>query len=156
MKIMVSACLLGDNVKYNGKNNKNEDLIRFLVGYDIIKVCPEVMGGLSIPRIPSEIRDNSVINKDGYDVSEYFYKGANKVLKIALKNNIKVAILKERSPSCGSNYIYDGTFNNKVIEGMGITTRLLRENDIVVLNEDNYQEYLKRNEGNEKERRIND
>ena len=156
MKIMVSACLLGDNVKYNGKNNKNEDLIRFLVGYDIIKVCPEVMGGLSIPRIPSEIRENKVINRECVDVTNYFNDGAHKVLEIAKKEKIQIAILKERSPSCGSNYIYDGTFNNKVIEGMGITTRLLRENGIIVLNEDNYLEYLKGLNNDEKERRIND
>ena len=150
MKIMISACLLGDNVKYNGKNNKNADLIKFLDDYDIIKICPEVMGGLPIPRSPSEIKDNSIINKDGYDVSEYFYKGANKVLEIALRNNIKIAILKEKSPSCGSNYIYDGTFSNSIIEGIGITAKLLKDNGIIILNENNYQEYMKRNEGNEK------
>lgn len=144
MKIMVSACLLGDNVKYNGKNNINEELIDYLKDYEIIKVCPEVMGGLSIPRVPSEIQENKVINKDLIDVSDYFNLGAKKTLEIALKENIKVAILKERSPSCGSNYIYDGSFNNVIINGMGITARLLIDNGITVLNEKNYKEYLKK------------
>ena len=145
MKIMVSACLLGDNVKYNGKNNKNEELIQFLDDYNVIKICPEVMGGLSIPRIPSEIKDDKVINKNKDDVTDYFNKGARKTLEIALKENIKVAILKENSPSCGSNYIYDGTFNNKLIKGEGVTAKLLIDNGITVLNEKNYKEYLKGN-----------
>ncbi len=143
MKIMVSACLLGDNVKYNGGNNRNEELINFLKDFEIIKICPEVMGGLSIPRIPSEIKNNKVFNRDGMDVTDYFYNGARKVLELAKKENIKVAILKERSPSCGSELIYDGTFKGNIIMGEGITTKLLKENGITILNENNYLEYFK-------------
>ena len=143
MKIMVSACLLGDNVKYNGKNNKNDELIHFLKDYEVIKICPEVLGGLSIPRSPSEIVKDKVMNKEGIDVTAYFNNGARKALELAKKNSIKVAILKERSPSCGSIYIYDGNFNHHVIEGMGMTSKLLKENGIIVLNEDNYQDYFK-------------
>lgn len=143
MKIIVSACLLGDNVKYNGGNNKNTELIEFLKDYEIIKVCPEVMGGLFIPRIPSEIKGNNVINKNGVDVTNNFINGALKVLDIAKEENIKIAILKEKSPSCGSNYVYDGTFTNKIINGMGITSKLLKDNGIIILNENNYKEYLR-------------
>jgi len=141
MKVMVSACLLGDNVKYNGKNNKNDVLIEFLKDKDVIKVCPECLGDLKVPRSPSEIQGNKVINKDGIDVTNSYLKGAEKTLKIANDENIKVAILKKNSPSCGSQKIYDGTFSNNLIEGEGITAKLLKKNGIVVLDEDNYLEY---------------
>ena len=142
MKIMVSACLLGDNVKYNGGNNKNEELIRFLSDHEIIKVCPEVLGGLTIPRCPAEINSERVINKERVDVTNNYRLGAKKVLEIAKKENVKIAILKERSPSCGSNQIYDGTFTNTLIKGMGITSKLLKNEGIQVLNENNYQDYF--------------
>ena len=143
MKIMVSACLLGDNVKYDGKNNKNDELIDFLKNHEVIKVCHEVLGGLSIPRIPSEIRNNKVINKDNIDVTKEFILGAEKTLEIVKENNIKLAILKKNSPSCGSGTIYDGTFTHTKISGDGITAKLLKENEIIILNEDNYKEYFK-------------
>ena len=142
MKIMVSACLLGDNVKYDGGNNYQEDLVKFLENYEVIKICPEVMGGLEIPRIPSEIVGNKVINQKGIDVTDSYLKGARKVLEIALNNNIKVAILKKNSPSCGSGYIYDGTFTHTLISGDGITSKLLNENGIKVFNEENYLNIL--------------
>jgi len=141
MKIMVSACLLGDNVKYNGKNNYQEDLVKFLKNHEIIKICPEVLGGLSIPRSPSEIKDDRVINKNYEDVTKEFVLGSEKALDIAKLENIKVAILKANSPSCGSGYIYDGTFQNKLIEGDGKTAELLKRNGITILNEKNYKEY---------------
>ena len=141
MKVIVSACLLGDNVKYNGKNNKNDALIAFLKDKEVIKVCPECLGGLKVPRIPSEIQGNRVINKDGEDVTNNYMDGAEKTLKIAKDANIKVAILKKNSPSCGSKKIYDGTFSNTLIDGEGITAKRLKDNGIVVLDEDNYLEY---------------
>ena len=142
MKIVVSACLLGDNVKYNGKNNYHEELSVFLKDYDIIKVCPEVIGGLSIPRIPAEIVGDKVINQAGFDVTNEYILGAKKTLEIAKKNNIKVAILKKNSPSCGCGMVYDGTFTHTLIDGDGITANLLKENGITVLNEDNYKKYF--------------
>lgn len=141
---MVSACLLGDNVKYDGNSNKNLELIEFLKDYEVIKVCPECFGGLSIPRSPAEINNEKVINKEGIDVTNEFRLGANKTLQIAKENDIKIAILKENSPSCGSNTIYDGTFTHTKINGMGITTKLLKDNNIIVLSEKNYKEYLKK------------
>ena len=141
MKIMVSACLLGDNVKYNGKNNKNDNLIEFLKNYEIDKVCPEVLGGLSIPRKPAEIKERRVFTIDNYDVTDNFISGAEKTLKIARQNNIKVAILKKNSPSCGSNRVYDGTFSKTLIDGDGITVKLLKENGITILDEESYKEY---------------
>lgn len=142
MKIMVSACLLGDNVKYNGGNNRNIELIKFLDDYEIVKICPEVMGMLSIPRCPAEIKSGNVINKDGIDVTNNYFFGAKKVLELAKSKNIKIAILKEKSPSCGSNYIYDGTFTNTIIKGIGITSKILKDAGIEVLNENNYLDYF--------------
>ena len=139
MKIMVSACLLGDNVKYNGGNNKNDELIEFLKDYEVIKVCPEVFGGLSTPRDPSEILNNKVITINGMDVTDKFTEGAKKTLEVARKNDVKIAILKKNSPSCGSNSIYDGTFSHNIVEGSGITARLLKENGIIVFDEENYK-----------------
>ena len=135
---MVSACLLGDNVKYDGNNNLNNRLIEFLKDYEVIKVCPEVLGGLSIPRSPSEIKNDKVINKEGIDVTKEFILGAKKTLELAKANDIKIAILKKNSPSCGSNAIYDGTFSHNLVSGDGITAKLLKENNIIVFDEENY------------------
>lgn len=143
MKIIVSACLLGDNCKYNGGNNYNRELSNFLKDYEVIKVCPEVMGGLAIPRVPSEIKNGKVINQEGVDVTHKYQLGALKTLEIAKDNNIKIAILKSNSPSCGSGKIYDGTFSKTLISGDGVTTKLLKENKIIVLNEENFIDYLK-------------
>ena len=134
MKYIVSACLMGDNCKYDGGNNFDEKVISFLKDKDYIKVCPECLGGLMIPRVPSEIKDNFVINKDGVDVTKEYNLGALKTLEIAKKNNCFCAILKSRSPSCGCGKIYDGTFSKTLKNGDGITTRLLKENNIKVIN----------------------
>lgn len=143
MKIMVSACLLGDNVKYNGGNNKNDELIAFLKDYEVIKVCPEIFGGLSTPRDPSEIINNKVFTINRVDVTNEFMEGAKKTLKIAKENDVKIAILKKNSPSCGSNSIYDGTFSHNIVEGNGITAKLLKENGIIVFDEENYKNIKK-------------
>ena len=135
-KILVSACLLGTDCKYNGGNNKNEKVIEFLKDKEVVPICPEQLGGLPTPRTPSEIRNEKVYTKDDRDVTKEFKLGAEKVLKIAKEESIKKALLKESSPSCGVNKIYDGSFNNTKIKGMGITARLLKENGITIMSED--------------------
>ena len=136
-KILVSACLLGKNCKYNGLNNKNDFICSLEKDNILIPICPEVQGGLSTPRIPSEIKGDKVINKNGEDVTENYAKGASIALDTALKNNIDFCILKEKSPSCGVHNIYDGNFNKTLIEKSGYTSNLLKkyykvysENDI--------------------------
>ena len=137
-KILVSACLLGVSVRYDGKSKANEELIEKLKDYDFIPICPEVWGGLPTPRVPSEIINDKVINKDGIDVTDNYMRGAIETLNLARKFNIKKAILKSKSPSCGKNKIYDGSFTGSLIDGNGITAKLLMDNDIEVLTEDEF------------------
>ncbi len=135
-KILISACLVGDNVKYDGKNNKSDKIERLLEKYELVPFCPEVEGGLSIPRKPSERVKDRVKMEGGRDVTHQFESGAEKALNICLYLGIKIAILKENSPSCGSHNIYDGSFSHKLIPGEGVTTELLKKKGITVLNED--------------------
>lgn len=134
-KILVSACLLGINCKYDGENNKNDKVLEYLKDKEVIPICPEIMGGLPTPRIPSEIKDNKVINKEGLDVTDNFLKGAKEVLYLAKLFNVNKALLKAKSPSCGVGEVYDGTFTHTKINGDGITTKLLKENNIEVITE---------------------
>lgn len=134
--ILVSACLCGINCKYNGKNNYNKKIFNLVKEGKAIPICPEQLGGLSTPRIPSEIKDGRVINKEGIDVTENFKKGALEVLELCKKLNINKVILKSKSPSCGKGLIYSGDFDGKLVEGNGILTELLLKNDIEVITYD--------------------
>ncbi len=134
-RILVSACLLGVNCKYNGSNNENKAVLEYLRDKDIIPICPEIMGGLTTPRNPSERLNDKVISNDNLDVTENFKRGALETLKLAEKLGCKKAILKSKSPSCGSNYIYDGTFKGNLIKGDGITAELLKKQNISILTE---------------------
>lgn len=150
-KIMVSACLLGENVKYNGGNNFASNLVALLDKYsiEVIPICPEIMSGLPTPRPAAEIRQDDIITMTGDSVLKEFQQGANLTLQKANTENVKIAVLKEKSPSCGSHYIYDGNFTNQLIEGEGLTTKLLRINGIKVFSENDlsvleniFQEHL--------------
>ena len=132
-KVLVSACLLGVDCKYNGGNNYDEEIFKKLEKYELIPVCPEIFGGLSTPRKPSEIVGDKVINNEGLDVTNSFKRGAEETLELAKKLGVKKAILKAKSPSCGNGKIYDGTFTGTIIDGDGITTKLLKENGIEVI-----------------------
>ena len=146
--ILVSACLVGVDCRYNGGSNLDKDLLDFLKNKQYILVCPEQLGGLPTPRYPSEIVGGDggdvlaglcrVKDNQGNDVTEPFVKGAKETLKIAELYKARTAILKKRSPSCGSIDIYDGKFHGKIKRGKGVTAALLEENDITVANEDNY------------------
>lgn len=142
--ILISACLAGVNCKYSGDNNYNEKVVELLKKGDAILICPEQMGGLPTPRLGAEIVEKDgkryVYMKDGTDVTEQFERGANEVLEIAKKVNATKAILKSRSPSCGVDIIYDGTFTKTKIDGDGVTAKLLRENGIEVISSDDFIE----------------
>lgn len=139
-KILISACLLGENVKYDGGNNALHVTIleRWKEEGILVPICPEVLGGLSVPRFPCEVLKgtNRVVNRIGEDVSEAFEKGAQESLKIAKEEGVCMAILKARSPSCGKDVIYDGTFTSTRVEDSGITCKLLQESGIVVFSEE--------------------
>ncbi len=120
MKIMVSACLLGENCKYNGGNNRHPELLRMLSGHAVIPVCPEVLGGLPVPRVPAEIVNGTVTDRAGHCVDTAFRHGAEKALKLAEQEQPDLIILQSRSPSCGAKEIYDGTFTGTLTPGHGV------------------------------------
>ena len=131
-KIGISACLLGDNVKYNGGNNYSS-LFGKLLNLKYIKLCPEIAGGLKSPRVSSEIVNDKVLSKTGEDLTKEFLLGAQKTLKVLTENRVDIAIMKSKSPSCGYEKIYDGSFSNILKEGNGITVNLLLENGIKII-----------------------
>lgn len=135
MNILVSACLLGVACRYDGKSKVNELVTALGDKHTLIPVCAEIFGGLPTPRVPAEIVGDKVINRDGTDVTENYVRGAKEVLRLAKLYGAKTAILKERSPACGSGKIYDGSFTGTLISGDGICTRLLKENGIKVIGE---------------------
>ena len=135
-KILISACLVGDKVKYDGHSNYNEKVKLLLEKYELVPFCPEVEGGLPTPRHPSERIKDRVKMDNGKDVTKNFDKGAELALNICLYLGIKTAILKEGSPSCGSHKIYDGTFSHKLKGGQGVTAELLERKGIKVISEE--------------------
>lgn len=141
---LISSCLCGVNCKYSGGNNLNEKCLKLFKEGKAILVCPEQLGGLSTPRTQAEIKgtpegvinkEDKVVTKYNVDVTEEFLKGAYETLYIAKLSNVEKAILKEGSPSCGVNYIYDGSFTGKKIDGKGITATILKENGIEIISE---------------------
>jgi uncharacterized protein YbbK (DUF523 family) len=140
MKIMVSACLAGENCKYDGGNNRNERVLQLFEDNEVITVCPEQMGGLPTPRVPSEICDGVVTAKDGRIVDAEFRSGAVKCLEIAMNEKPDLIVLQSRSPSCGVKQRYDGTFSGKLIKGAGVTAELLIENGFKVIDVEDYYE----------------
>ena len=142
--ILISACLAGENVKYSGGNNAVPLLCQWIEKHrdNVLLVCPELMGGLPVPRLPAEIQrhgtnpeDCCVVNKVGEDVTAQFRLGAEKVLELVKAHHISTAILKGNSPSCGDKNIYDGSFTGKLISGSGVTASLLIENGVEVFSE---------------------
>ena len=129
-KLLVSACLLGENCKYSGGNNYSPAAAALGARFELIPVCPEQLGGLPTPRIPAERVGDRVLNRAGEDVTEAFRRGAEKALETALAQGIKRALLQERSPSCGCEAVYDGTFSGMLVPGQGVTAQLLREHGV--------------------------
>jgi len=141
-KILVSACLLGERVRYDGriKSIYAPILERWHVENRLIVLCPEVAGGLPVPRLPSELQDGWVMNIQGVDVSDAFIKGAHAALALCEKHDVRMAVLKEGSPSCGVNQVNDGSFKGRKIAGSGLTTQLLRAQGIAVFSEHQLQQ----------------
>ena len=136
--LLISACLLGVACRYDGcsKPMPAEIIEKLRNRYHLIPVCPEIMGGLPTPRIPSEINaDGKVWNREGHDVTENYVRGAREALRMAKIFQCEEAILKERSPSCGAGQIYDGSFSGTLVPGDGMTVRLLKQNGIRIIGE---------------------
>jgi len=133
---LCSACLLGVNCRYNGKNALNKKVVELLEKETLIPVCPEQLGGLPTPREPAEIVGKRVITRSGKDVTENFMRGARETLRIAKLFGVKEAVLKQGSPSCGCGRIYDGTFSGKTVKGDGVTAALLKRHGIKVVTEE--------------------
>lgn len=152
-KILVSACLLGQNCRYDGCSKNNEAILALRSKYYLIPVCPELLGGLPIPREPCEISGGAgydvfagkakVVDKSRNDKTAYFIKGAQETLALAKNAGIGKAVLKSKSPSCGCGKIFDGTFSGRLINGDGVATALLKRNGILVYMEDGIGELLK-------------
>lgn len=134
-KLLVSACLLGTPCRYDGKSKKSEAVCALADVFELIPVCPEQLGGLPTPRTPSERRGARVVTRDGRDVTAEYRRGAEAALEAARREGAAAAVLKERSPSCGSGEIYDGSFTGARIAGDGVTAELLKANGIAVCGE---------------------
>ena len=136
-RILVSACLLGVCCRYDGRGNPSAQVLDLLKRDDLelIPVCPEQLGGLPTPRLPSERVEDRIINRAGENVTDQFQRGAAEALRLARSYGCDVAVLKERSPSCGCGRIYDGSFTGTLTEGNGVTTELLLSAGIQVVGE---------------------
>lgn len=131
MKILVSACLLGRNCKYSGGNNLDENVVAFVRGHEVIPVCPEEAAGLGIPRVPMEIVNGVLINKEGVVVDEPVRRAVARIVEE--HPDVDLAILKSRSPTCGVKQVYDGTFSGRLIDGSGTLAQALKEAGIKTL-----------------------
>lgn len=146
MKVGISACLLGKECTYKGTSNKINNIEKLMDEIEFIEICPEVMGGLSTPRSPSEITSLNpltVISKEGVVVTSEYKKGAEISLNCLKQSDVNVVLLKHRSPSCGCDGIYDGSFSHVIVEGQGVCAKLLSDNGMVLFHEEQINEFLK-------------
>ena len=141
-KLLISACLLGRNCKYNGGNNLHPLVERLGEKYDLVPICPETWGGLTSPRPPAERIGDRILDREGRDVTDAFQRGAQRALETARKNGCRRAVLKERSPSCGAGRIYDGTFTGTTVPGDGVAAALLRAEGLVLYGESEIERLL--------------
>ena len=126
MRILVSACLLGENCKYNGGNNYNPAVAEFVKDKEVLPICPEMMAGMGCPRIPIEIVDGVLMDRDGNNVDAAMRKAVEQAMEMIREEDIQCAVLHSRSPTCGVNQIYDGSFTGKLIEGSGVLAQALK------------------------------
>ena len=142
MNILISACLMGVNCRYNGERISMEGLNALMAKHTLIPVCPEVLGGLPTPREPSEIRCGQVFSRSGSDVTEHYRRGAEETLRLARLYHCQCAILKARSPACGFGLVYDGFFSGRLVAGNGICADLLATAGLTIYNESQIADLL--------------
>ena len=127
MKVLVSACLLGENCKYNGGNNYNAAVAEFVKDKEVLAICPEMMAGMGCPRTPIEIVDGVLMDRDGNNVDAAMRKAVEDAMELIRKEDIQCAVLQSRSPTCGVNQVYDGSFFGKLVSGSGILAQALKD-----------------------------
>ena len=137
-KTLVSACLLGENCKYNGGNNFAPAVAEFLKGREVLTICPEMMAGMGCPRTPIEIVNGVLMDRDGNNVDEAMRKAVAQAMDMIRTENIQCAILQSRSPTCGVNQVYDGTFSGRLIPGSGIFAQALKDAGYQVLDAEDF------------------
>lgn len=142
MKVIVSSCILGKFCRYNGSNAINPRVIEWLESHEVISLCPEVIAGLSTPRPSAEIKNGRVEEVNGSDVTEIYHKGVQLAMADINESEIDLAILQSRSPTCGVNQIYDGSFNGQLIEGQGIFAQYLIKNGVKVIDVADFEEMI--------------
>lgn len=143
MRLLISACLLGTACRYDGASREHPLAKALSKRYDLVPVCPEQLGGLPTPRPPAERRDGRVVTRDGGDVTARYRRGAEETLRLCRGLGCEAAVLKERSPSCGSGTVYDGTFSGALVPGSGVTAELLSAHGVPVYGESRIEELLK-------------
>ena len=142
MKVLVSACLLGENCKYNGGNNHSPRVVALLEGHQVIPVCPEVEAGLGCPRVPMELVNGVLINREGVRVDRQVREAVDSIMHRAGEEGIDCAVLKARSPTCGVKQIYDGTFSGKLVDGSGVLAQALLAAGIPVIDSEELPQKL--------------
>lgn len=133
MKILISACLLGRNCKYNGGNNFRQRVTDFAAGHEVVEYCPEVLAGLGVPRTPMEIVNGILANRDGVVVDQAVREAVARAMEEIEKLGIDCAVLQSRSPTCGVKQVYDGSFSGTLIDGQGVFARALMDAGIQVI-----------------------
>ncbi len=134
--ILISACLIGVPCRYDGESRSYPELEKLKEKYNLIPICPEVLGGLPVPRTASERQGEKVVNAKGEDVTENYKKGATASYELAQKYNCKIAVMKEKSPACATHMIYDGSFSRKLVFGLGVCAEHLKKKGLTVISED--------------------
>lgn len=146
MKILVSACLLGENCKYNGGNNYNAAVAEYVKGKAVLPACPERMAGIGCPRTPIEIVDGVLMDRNGNNVDAAMRKAVAKAMEMIQKEDIQCAILQSRSPTCGVNEVYDGSFSGRLVPGSGVLAQALKDNGYRVIDAEDVSDVLRRGE----------
>lgn len=142
MKILVSACLLGENCKYNGGNNRNESVLEFIRGKDALPICPELLAGLGCPRMPIEIVGGVLMGRDGSNVDAPLREAVARLMEEIRHEEIHCAILQSRSPTCGVNRIYDGSFTGRLIPGSGVFAQALKDGGYQVIDAEDVHSFV--------------
>ena len=142
MKVLVSACLLGENCKYNGGNNYSAAVAEFVKDKDVLTICPEMMAGMECPRTPIEIVDGVLMDRNGNNVDAAMREAVVQAMEMIRKEDIQCVVLQPRSPTCGVNQIYDGNFSGKLINGSGLFAQALKDAGYQVIDAEDIGKYL--------------